>query len=131
MRRLIQFAGCVLWIAAGLSGVVRGQQEEALPEVTLSEREIGRLDIFEDRALSEADAAFDQEEYAAARTRYEAFLQKHADSPAAPYAIFRKARCAELAGKPAADRSEEVDRRGSRDELHHTIPDEHPPAFTD
>jgi len=100
MRRLLWLLSCGLPIAAGF-GVVYGQEEEPRPEVTLSDREIGRLDIFEDRALSVADAAFDQEEYAAAREKYGAFLEQHPDSPAAPYAMLRKARCAELAGQPS------------------------------
>jgi len=100
MRRLLRLVSCGLLAAAGFSvGVVHGQEEEPRPEVTLSDWEISRLDIFEDRALSVADAAFEQEEYAAAREKYGAFLEKHPDSPAAPYAMLRKARCAELAGQ--------------------------------
>jgi len=100
MRRLLRLVSCGLLVAAGFS-VVYGQEEEPRPEVALSDREIGRLDIFEDRALSVADAAFDQEEYAAARDKYGAFLEQHPDSLAAPYATLRKARCAELGGKPS------------------------------
>ena len=100
MRRLLRLVSCGVLVAAGLS-VANGQEEEPRPEVTLCDREINRLDIFEDRALSVADAAFDQEEYAAARDKYGAFLEKHPDSPAASYAMLRKARCAELAGQPS------------------------------
>jgi len=113
MRSLIRLVSCGLLVAAGFSGVVDGQQQEPQPEVALSDREIGRLDIFEERALSEADAAFEREEYPAAREKYAAFLKKSADSPAAPYAMLRKARCAELAGQPSeavADYQAVVDR---------------------
>jgi TolA-binding protein len=100
MRRLLWFASCGLLVVAEF-GIVYGQEKEPRPEVTLSDREIARLDIFEERSLSLADAAFGKQEYAAAREMYGAFAEKHADSPAAPYATLRKARCAELIGKPS------------------------------
>ena len=87
MSRLSLLLCCVLSIASGLVAVGEGQETQPSPEVSLSDKEIGRLEIFEERALSDADAVFNLQEYAQARGRYAAFLTKHADSPAAAYAL--------------------------------------------
>jgi len=91
MIRLSLLLCCGFLVASGLVAV--GQAQETQSEVSLSDREIGRLEIFEDRALSEADAVFNLDQYAEARGKYLAFLTKHADSPAAAYALLRKGRC--------------------------------------
>ncbi len=90
---------CGLLVVAPPATVVFAQGAEETEEITLSLKEIGRLDIFEDRALSKADAVFNRGEYADAMAEYDAFLKKHADSYGAAYAMFRKGRCAELGGK--------------------------------
>jgi len=91
---------CGLLIVTGLA-TVGFAQEDKDKEIALSDKEIGRLDIFEDRAISEADAAFAREEYAQAGAAYGAFIEKFPDSSVAAYALLRKARCAELDGKRA------------------------------
>jgi len=73
--------------------------EEEKEELSLSDREINRLDVFEDRVLSKADAAFSREQYDEALGQYDSFAQKFLDSPVLPYVLFRKGRCAQLAGK--------------------------------
>jgi len=98
-RRLLLISSGLLAVMG--SAVVCGQQQEPRPEVTLSDKEIARLDIFEDRALSEADAAFDRQQYVAARTKYDDFLKQYSGSAAAAYALLKKGRCADLAGQPA------------------------------
>ena len=101
MSRLTLLLFCGLLMAPGFVVVGDGQETQPRPEVSLSDKEVGRLDIFAERALSEADAVFNLQEYAAARGKYEMFLAKHGDSPAAAYAMLRKGRCAELSGQLA------------------------------
>ncbi len=94
MKRLSLLLSCGFLFLFGF--VATSNAQEPRPEVTLSLKEIGRLDIFEDRALSQADAAFELEDYAKAGEKYDAFLAKHKDSTATPYAMLRKGRSAEL-----------------------------------
>jgi len=105
MRSLISLALPGLLIVAGFALSTRGEDQrnaESRPEVTLSEGEIARLSIFEDRALAEADAAFNRQDYDGGYARYAAFTKRFPDSPVAAYALLRKARCAELAGRGEA-----------------------------
>ncbi|MEK6237679.1 MAG: tetratricopeptide repeat protein, partial [Planctomycetales bacterium] len=93
---------CAFLIAGIAPGFVLGEEAEPVdPEITLSDREIRRLDVFEDRALSGADAAFHQKNYADALGLYDGFLKKFPKSTSAAYVTYRKARCSELAGRLA------------------------------
>jgi TolA-binding protein len=99
MNRHFLLLCCGLLVSAEMVAVSGAQ--DARPEVTLSTKEIARLDIFEDRALSSADAVFNLEKYADAGAQYADFLQKHKGAPATAYAVLRKGRCAELVGQRA------------------------------
>jgi TolA-binding protein len=100
MKNCRLLLGCGLLLLAGFV-TVGFAQEDNNSEITLSDREIGRLDIFEDRAISKADAAFARGEYAQAGKAYGTFIEKFPDSSVAAYALLRKARCADLDDKRA------------------------------
>ncbi|NQU22119.1 MAG: tetratricopeptide repeat protein [Candidatus Nealsonbacteria bacterium] len=84
---------------AGVTCFAAEQPGEEESEIRLSSQEIKRLNVFEDRALSKADASFARQEYAEAGKQYGSFLQEHPQSRVAAYALFRIGRCAQLDGK--------------------------------
>lgn len=99
MKRFWLLVGCGLLSVAGLAPVHAAEQEGQEGEVKLSDREINRLDIFEDRALSKADAAFTQAQYGQAMAEYDSFLREFPNSRVTAYVLLRKGRCAQLDGK--------------------------------
>jgi len=97
--RLLLICGLLTFL--GFTAGAPAQESEGPEEISLSERDIRRLDVFADQALAKADAAFNRAEYAKARDAYDAFVAKMPKSPVAVYAMYRTARCAHLDGKTA------------------------------
>jgi len=104
MKRYWLLIGFALLGTVMLGPVSAQEAKEAEEEITikLSDRDLKRLSIFEDRALSTADAAFAREEYEKAAELYDAFLKKLPKSPVAPYVMFKMAQCSQLDGEADA-----------------------------
>lgn len=68
-------------------------------ELQLTSDEFKRLDTFEAHTLGKADKVFGAKDYKRAAAEYDSFLLEFPRSKALSYALLRKARCLQLAGK--------------------------------
>lgn len=84
--------------AAVFTTAVRGQAGEEAAEPGLPDEVFKRLDIFEEQLLLKADNNFTAQQYKEAMAGYGRFVEKFPQSPAAAYALYKKARCGGLCG---------------------------------
>ena len=86
MRNLVWLHTLTLvFVAASfVPSIAQGAEDEKPAEISLTDKEIARLDIFEERALFKAEADFDREDYAAARVKFKGVPEKSIQSRERP-----------------------------------------------